>query len=318
MNASGQEGASKARPQREGDGAGFAALLGGATGIALAPLWVRFSEVGPVATGFYRVFLALACLWPWHVWMARRSGYALAPQSRQEWVLVAGAGACFAGDLAVWHWSIKLTSVANATLLGNLAPLFVVVGAHYWLKEKIAPRYYGGLGFALAGAVLVAGQSWRDAFSHFAGDLFGVATAVFYAGYQLCLSRLRQTVPTTRVLAWMPVFCSPLLALVSLGTEGVAIPPTPRAWVVLVGLAFVSHTLGQGLITYASGHLAASVLSVTLLLQPVLAAAFAWVVLGERVSLVQAGGAAAVLTGVWLAKEAGRKADSPPAPDEGA
>ena len=102
------------------------ALLAGATCIGTSALWVKVSEAGPVSTAFWRVFLALPFLWAW-AWWAGRGVSAPASHSRG---LLFGAGFFFAGDLAVWHWSIVLTSVANATLLANLAPIFVLSLIH--------------------------------------------------------------------------------------------------------------------------------------------------------------------------------------------
>jgi len=89
---------------------------------------VRLSELGPTATGFYRVFLALPVLWLWTV-LARR--YAPAgvgtdtaddrPLGRRDYGLMALAGVFFAGGLGFWHWSLQFTSVANSTLLANFA-----------------------------------------------------------------------------------------------------------------------------------------------------------------------------------------------------
>src|SRR5262245_14598683 len=96
-------------------------LFAGAACIGTSALFVKVSEAGPVSTAFWRVFVALPFLWVW-AWWASRS--AQVPDTGSLGLLFA-AGFFFAGDLAVWHWSIVLTSVANATLLANVAPIFV-------------------------------------------------------------------------------------------------------------------------------------------------------------------------------------------------
>jgi drug/metabolite transporter (DMT)-like permease len=88
----------------------MAALLAGATCIGTSALFVKVSETGPVSTAFWRVFLALPFLGAW-AWMDRRRA---APVPGRRHGLLFGAGFFFAGDLAVWHSSIILTSVANA------------------------------------------------------------------------------------------------------------------------------------------------------------------------------------------------------------
>ncbi len=118
-----------------GNGVALAALFCGAAAIASSALFVKVSEVGPVSTGFWRVFLALPVLWAWVVYEGRRRPSATTPANLRLMMLT---GFFFAGDLAVWHWSILLTSVAFATLLANVAPIFVTLTA--WLFFRRRPR----------------------------------------------------------------------------------------------------------------------------------------------------------------------------------
>ena len=110
-----------------------AALLAGAVAIAASPLFVKVSEAGPIATGFWRVALALPVLWAWSAIASREHHVASFAANRR---LMIAAGLLFAGDLAVWHWSIVLTTVANATLLANLAPIFVTLAVWVWFRRR--------------------------------------------------------------------------------------------------------------------------------------------------------------------------------------
>ena len=74
-----------------------------------------------------------------------------------------------------------------------------------------------------------------------------------------------------------------------------------NGWLVLLGLALVSHFAGQGLIAYAFGHLPATLTSLNLLLQPVFAAALGWVLLDQALGGQQLLGAAIVLGALFLA-----------------
>src|SRR5690242_6451259 len=96
----------------------LAALFAGAVFIALSPIWVRVSEIGPTASAFWRVMLAVPLLWIIAAVMRRRS------TERPRLGMLLAAGIAFAGDLAFWHWSIEFTTVANSTLLANFASIF--------------------------------------------------------------------------------------------------------------------------------------------------------------------------------------------------
>jgi drug/metabolite transporter (DMT)-like permease len=293
------------------------ALLLGAVGIAFAPIFVRLSEVGPVATGFWRMLLALPVLGAAAAWQRTRvrarqhtgSSAAASPAGtarRHDSLWLAAAGLCFAGDLALWHLSIGFTSVANATLLANLAPIFVTLGGWWFLRQRVTPGFMLALGLALAGVWVLLGASAGDGGQRVAGDLLGVGTAVFYAGYILCVADLRGRCSTVSILwASGAAACPPLLLVAVLSGEAL-LPVDARGWWVLIGLALVSQVAGQGLIAYSLAHLPAALSSLTLLLQPVCAALFAWALLAEALGARQALGGAVVLAGVALARRASR------------
>jgi len=130
------------------------ALLAGAVAIGASALFVKVSETGPVATAFWRVALALPFLWAWSTIEQRVNRPTV---SAADWRLLAVCGLFFAGDLAVWHWSIVLTSVANATLLANLAPIFVTLAVWVLFRKQPAAAFLDGLATALAGVAMLLG-----------------------------------------------------------------------------------------------------------------------------------------------------------------
>src|SRR5438046_9547561 len=124
------------------------ALLLGATCIALSPIFVRVSEAGPTTTAFWRVALAVPPLWLLHALRCEAAPRAYPA----KWPLLLAAGVAFAGDLGVWHTSIKLTSVANSTLLATLASLFVTLAAWFFLGHRATWVFRAGRVAALCGA----------------------------------------------------------------------------------------------------------------------------------------------------------------------
>lgn len=286
----------------------LAALLAGALLIALAPIFVRSVEVGPSAAAFWRLALALPVLAGLLLRFApsvapgpAAEGAGPAPQRADlRWLWLAGA--FFAADLAFWHHAIGRTSVANATLLANLAPVFVTLAAWRWFGERIDRLFALGLLLALAGAATLVADSLRVGRATALGDLYGVIAAVFYAGYLLGVSRQRRHFSTLQVMLWTTAAGVPLTALAA-GLSGETLwPMQGRDWALLAGLALLSHVGGQGLIAYALAHLPASFTSVSLLVQPVAAAGYAWLLLGEHFGAQQALGGAIVLAGILLCR----------------
>ena len=286
--------------------AALPALFAGAVAIAFAPIFVRLSQVGPSATAFWRLALALPFLWLATRYTSPGAKSAPQPTSLSDYLGLAAAGLLFAGDLAFWHWSIRLTTVANATLLANFAPVFVTLGGWLFFRQRVSPAFLLGMAIALAGTTVLVGVSFSLSSRHLLGDGLGLITAVFYGGYILAVSRLRQHFSTATIMAWSgTVTAAALLPIALLSGEGL-LPFDIRGWLVLLGLALISHAGGQGLIAFALAHLPAAFSSVSLLVQPVLATVFAWLLLSEALSPIQALGGALVLAGIFLARQASR------------
>jgi len=275
------------------------ALFAGATFIALSPIWVRIADVGPTASAFWRVFLAVPLLWILF--------FSLQANERKvvplQWRSMLAAGVAFAGDLAFWHWSIQFTSVANSTLLANLASIFVTLAAWVLWKERPSAMFLAGLAAALAGVGLLVRASLEFSPTALLGDGLGVVTAMFYAWYLLSVKGLRDRgAATLQLMAVTTTLTAAVLFPVALASGEALLPGTATGWLKLLGLAWISHAAGQGLIAYALAHLAAGFSSVGLLFQPLMAALFAWVLLGESLSVLQAVGGLVVLAGIALAR----------------
>ena len=277
----------------------MAALLAGGAGIAFAPIFVRWSEVPSTATAFWRLALAAPLMLAW----AARTPRERAPVRGDGWRL-AMPGLFFAADLGFWHWSIHLTTAANATLLANFAPVFVALGGWILFRRSFGGRFVSGMLLAIAGAGLLVARSVEVSPRHAAGDLLGLVTAVFYGSYILAVGRLRERLSTARILAWTVTVGAAALLPVSLAAGETLFPSTARGWAVLAALALVSQVGGQGLSAYALAHLPAALSSVTLLLQPVMVVGVGWVLLGEAMGPLQGLGAAVILAGILRCRSA--------------
>jgi drug/metabolite transporter (DMT)-like permease len=276
------------------------ALLFGAACIALSPIFVRLSEAGPTATAFWRVALAVPVLWLALFLQRNRDKR---EKTGASWRLLAAGGLAFAGDLGFWHWSVQFTSVANSTLLANLASIFVTLAMWLIWKQRPSGTFLAGLAAALFGVALLVRTSLEFSPTAMLGDAFGVVTAIFYAWYILAVKDLRDRgMATLRVMAVISTITAVILLPVALASGEKMLPDSAYGWWILLGLALVSHAAGQGLIAYALAHLPAAFSSVGLLLQPVLAAGYAWLLLSEPVVPLQILGGLVVLAGIYLAR----------------
>lgn len=281
----------------------FMALVAGAVCIAFAPIFVRFSELGPSATGFQRMLLSLPFFWFWS--RKEREGEGREDRAGSwptAWVVFSGLA--FAGDLGVWHWSIKYTTVAHATLLANFAPVLVTLATWLFFSEPVRREFVAGMALALAGAVCLVGASFEFGGTRLFGDLLGLLTAFFYAAYIVAVKEARRSLGPAELL-----LVSSLVSCLGLGAMAVASgealwPATGRGFLAVAGLALVSQVAGQGLIAWGLAALPASFSSVTLLVQPAGATILAWLLFDEALTPLQGIGALAILAGIFVARRA--------------
>lgn len=278
------------------------ALLAGAFAIGCSPIFVRLSEVGPISTAFWRLSLALLPLLAFSGRQLGQPGTAL-PKRPLEHLLVAGPGLALAVELMTWHLSLHMTTVANSTLFANLAPVFVALGGWLFLKQKVSRTFILALGMSLAGAIILKGGLAFDGAGNTAGDALAVLTAALYAVYIMLIGWVRQRYATAVIMIWGSLAAALFVLPVALYLEPALAPPTLFGWAVVFGLAWISQAGGQSLITFALAWLPVAFSSLTLLIQPVVAAALAWVLLDEALTPMQMIGGLVVLAGIFLARK---------------
>jgi drug/metabolite transporter (DMT)-like permease len=288
-------------PERGVDAAAMAALIAGALAISAAPILVRLSQTGPAAAGFWRLALALPIL---AVAGVSSRPTSMRPPSRAM-VL---AGVMFALDLGCWHYGIRYTSVANATLLPNLNPVLVTAGAWILLKERPRPIFLVGMAAAVLGAGLVAvadrGHGASGANTEL-GDALSASTAVWYAFYFLAVRSARAKDSTLRIMVWTSLVGAPLLLATAIALGERVTPSGLAGWAAVGGLGVV-HVAGQGAIAWALGRAPAAPAALMMLVQPVASAALAWLIFGETLMPLQTVGGAVVLAGIAIAQAPAR------------
>jgi len=280
----------------------FSLLVIGALLLSLSPIFVRLSEVGPIATGLYRMSLALPAFWIWMIIQNRSETRIQRDWNPRSIALLSLAGILFGLDLTAWNWSLSLTSVANATVLGNAAPVFVTVAAWILFREKPTRLFITGLMLTLIGVAITMSGSFAISPTSVLGDALGLLTAVFYGGYLLTVSRLRKSFRTSEIMAISGATAALFLLILTLATENHLAPLTLLGWIWLLALAYVSQVAGQSLVASTMAHLSAALSATILLIQPAGAAVLAWLLFDETFTYIQTIGILVILAGIWLAK----------------
>jgi drug/metabolite transporter (DMT)-like permease len=274
------------------------ALLGGNLALAFGPWLVRSADVGPSASAFWRMALAI----PFLFLIAQRTRQPLLLTRRALYWTMILSGAFFALDLAAWHIGILKTKLANATLFANAASLFFPLWGY--LIARSWPGRLEGFAFALAlaGTVLLLGRSAELSRETLIGDLLCLAAGIFYTGYLIVVMKARDELPSWTLLAWSTLATAPPLLLIALALGEQIMPDN---WTPVIALAVVSQLVGQGLMVYVLGKVTPLLFGLALLTQPVVSATIGWLQYGERLGPADAAGAlliAAALVMVRLAE----------------
>ena len=274
----------------------YLALIAGIVCIAWSAIFVRWTNIPGPASAFYRMLVPAVILLPTVIF--DRNSTALS--RRMLWIIALG-GVFFALDLALYNTAILKTSAANATLLGNNTP--IAVGLISWLvfRKKPGSAFWVGLLLAVAGSLVLVGADFGRHVRFGVGDAMALGAAACFAVYLLATERVRSSIGTLAFLRLAMASSTVALFVINL-TLGISlrVPHGRTLWAIL-GLGLISQLGGYLALTYALGHLPATITSISLLTQGPLTAAMAALLLGEPLTLPQIVGGALVLSGVGLA-----------------
>lgn len=281
----------------------FAALLAGAMAMGVSPVFVRTAEIGPFASAFWRVFTALPVLVIWAWLEVRRQG--VRPEAARLVTFappILLSGLFFAGDLTFWHLAIMNTTMANATMMSCLAPVWVLLFSGAFIGEPVPRSSFAGLALCLAGAAMLVGSSYTIDQSRIIGDIYGIITSVFFGLYFLAIRVGRRQAGGGVLTLSSSIVTVAALFVIALVSGNEMLPQTAQGYASLAALGLVSHAGGQGLLTLALGVLSAAFSSLVIFLEAFAAALFGWLFFGETLGIMQLSGSVLILAGVWVAR----------------
>lgn len=221
---------------------GWIAILAGTAIIAWSGVLARFLDVGPLAGAAWRMGLAVPALAMWsRLALGRPIGLAAAAAAP---FLLLLAGLAFAADVGSFHIALIGTKVANASFIGNIAPILTVSGGALFFAEHPAPRVWIALALALFGSCAMAGM---DAPAKLAfGDVFALCASVAYACYLLLIKQLRARMDGPTATLWSAAVSAVGLAIAATLRGEILLPHSALGWTIVILLGVVSHAMGQG------------------------------------------------------------------------
>ncbi|MEM7504299.1 MAG: DMT family transporter [Pseudomonadota bacterium] len=274
-------------------------LFTGAIMISFSPVFVNLAEVSPTTSGFYRVIIGGIALASFLVFTGRRLAF-----SRRAWLGIVGASVFFSLDLWFWHRSIVYIGPGLSTLLANLQVFFMMAGGILLLGQRPSALQLVAVPLAVLGLAMIVGPDWDSGVPGYRlGVVFGVLTAMSYAGYMLCMRSARlesaHAVPVREVAVMSLIVAAILGAAAVIEGESLAITrPIDIGWMLAYGL--FCHALGLMFIASSLVKVSATEVGIALLLQPSLSYVWDIVFFGRAVTPLEITGALVTLTAIFL------------------
>lgn len=271
------------------------ALVIGIICISIFPILVKLKLSPPIISAFYRMAIAASVLVPF----ALLSGKLKVPSVKML-LLTVLCGFIFALDVTVWNIAIQESTATQATLLTNLSPVWVGIGAFFFLKNKPTRNFWIGTLIAIFGMITLVGFHFFVNLDFDLAFVFAILSGVFYAVYMLVSKFVLYEVEVVPFITISTLSSAVFLGILSLVMNEPFTGFTEMGWLSLLVQGLVCQLAAWLLLGYATKHMRATRVSVSLLGQAVLTTLFAWMFINEGVSFQMIVGGVILLFGIRI------------------
>lgn len=272
----------------------FSLLFFGILCISWSAILVKLANISGFGSGFYRLLFGTIGIIP--IWI-----YFKKPIKDKKGVKIAIlCGILFGLDIAAWNSSIVISKASISTLLANLAPVWVGIGAMVIMKEKPKRVFWTGTIISMIGVAIIIGINEVIGARLNLGNLLAIIASMFYGAYLITVRKGRNALDTFSFTTISMVSSTVVLGLICLFTATPLWGFSITTWLTLGTLGLVPQLLGWLAINQSLGHIHPTVASVSLLSQSVFTAIFSVFVLNESLTFHEIGGALIVLGGIYL------------------
>lgn len=271
------------------------ALVIGIICISIFPILVKLKLAPPIVSAFYRMAIAAVVLVPF----ALISGKFKIPSLKVFWLTVV-CGGLFALDVTVWNIAIQESTATQATLLTNLSPVWVGIGAFFFLKNKPTFNFWIGTVVAIFGMITLVGFHFFLNLDFNLAFIFAILSGIFYAIYMLVSKFVLYKVEVVPFISLSTLTSAIFLAMLTYANNEAFSGYSNESWLVFLIQGIVCQLMAWLLLGYATKHMRATRVSVSLLGQAVLTTLLAWMFIGEEVTVQMLVGGLILLFGIWI------------------
>ncbi|MDP9081627.1 MAG: DMT family transporter [Bacteroidota bacterium] len=269
-----------------------ASLIIGILCISFSPIFVKLAGASPIASGFYRIFIAWLCLLP----------YCIAKNQlkigRKELIVALIGGIVFALDIAVWNLSLIKISATVSTLIANLAPVWVGLISYLAFKRKSGRLFWIGTCVAIFGMVILVGVQNLMSLQFNIGIPLALLASLFYAIYIVITRGILQKISTITFMFYNMLAGSIFLFIINLFLSNQLTDFSVNTWLCFLGMGLLCQLAGWLTINHTLRFLESTKVSIALLSQTVVAGFLAALMLHETLAPKEIIGSVIVLAGI--------------------
>ncbi len=270
-------------------------LFIGVLSISIFPVLVKWAPVSVISSAFYRMFIGFICLLPFV--LLRKQ---LVKPTPKQWIPILICGILFGSDIAVWNLSIQYSNATQATLLTNLAPVWVGIGTFLFLPNKPATNFWIGTATALIGLVILIGFDTFASMQFDKGFMLAVLSGILYASYMLVSKNVLAKMNIVSFMTYSMGISSLYLLGICLYNSEPLWGFTPEIWGIMAIQGIICQLIGWLSISYAVHKMDTTRVSLTLLSQSVLTGILAWLFIHEKFTLQMIIGGLVILVGIGI------------------
>lgn len=271
---------------------------------AIPPTIIKASSLPTVTFAAYRLWVGVAI----YAVIFAATGRRL----RVRTIKAAGIGGLiFSVDIVLAFLAFRLTSIANATIIGSLSTITIIVGAARWFGERLVKSDVLFVVASMVGVVFVAiGSAGLPSFS-LTGDALAFIGISSWTAFWLYSKHAREQVPALEYMATVMLVAAAILTVVAPVVDGGFHAPTQSDWIGLFAVAFFAGTIGHSLLAWSHAHVQSWISALIIQTQPVFASLIAWLWLDETIGWGTALGGSLVLlaSGALVVRTARRSPD---------
>lgn len=272
-------------------------VLAGTFFTSLSSIIIRFSEAPALVISAYRMlFTSLMLLIP--VVINNRSEFKKI--TKKEYMLCTVSGVFLAFHFASWISSIKMTTVANSTILVSCSPIFVALANYFISKEKLGRKMAVGISMSLAGTIIIAMGSSKEAASNMMlGNILAFLGAIFVAGYLVIGGIARKNLSAGIYVFIVYSVSTAVLFIMCIISETPIYPYSSKEFLLFIALAFFCSILGHTVYNYMVKYVSSTMISVSTLSEPIFASVLALLIFREIPSIYTLIGGMIIIAGIF-------------------